>query len=150
MPSVLVETGFLTNKNEGKYLNSLKGQSEMSVAIADAIDRYFSNKNKEISSYEINSKNDKNKKDEYVFKIRIAVGSKLIPLKSYNFNGLNNLAFKKENGLYKYFYEKTSDYQTALKNLRVCKRKGYKDSFIVLFKNGFKYSLDKYLTEIEK
>ena len=31
MPSVLVETGFLTNKNEGKYLNSLKGQSEMSI-----------------------------------------------------------------------------------------------------------------------
>ena len=106
MPSVLVETGFLTNKNEGKYLNSLKGQSEMSVAIADAIDRYFSNKNKEISSYEINSKTDKNKEDEYVFKIRIAVGSKLIPLKSYNFNGLNNLAFKKENGLYKYFMKK--------------------------------------------
>ena len=150
MPSVLVETGFLTNKNEGKYLNSLKGQSEMSVAIADAIDRYFSNKNKEISRYEINSKSDKNKEDQYVFKIRIAVGSKLIPLKSYNFNGLNNLTFQKVNGLYKYFYEKTSDYQTALKNLRVARGKGYKDSFIVLFRNGFKYSLDKYLTEIEK
>tara|TARA_B100000242_G_C43050416_1_gene490752 strand:- start:586 stop:1668 length:1083 start_codon:yes stop_codon:yes gene_type:complete len=150
MPSVLVETGFLTNKNEGKYLNSLKGQSEMSVAIADAIDRYFSNKNKEISRYEINSKSDKNNEDQYVFKIRIALGSKLIPLKSYNFNGLNNLTYQKENGLYQYFYEKTSDYQTALKNLRVARGKGYKDSFIVLFKNGFKYSLDKYLTEIEK
>ena len=34
MPSVLVETGFLTNKNEGKYLNSLKGQSEMSIAVS--------------------------------------------------------------------------------------------------------------------
>ena len=94
MPSVLVETGFLTNKNEGKYLNSLKGQSEMSIAIADAIDRYFSNKNKEISKYEINSKSDINKEDQYVFKIRIGVGSKLIPLKSYNFNGLNNLTFQ--------------------------------------------------------
>lgn len=150
MPSVLVETGFLTNKNEGKYLNSLKGQSEMSFAIADAIDRYFSNKNKEISKYEINSKSDINKEDQYVFKIRIGVGSKLIPLKSYNFNGLNNLTFQKENGLYKYFYEKTSNYQTALKNLGVAKGKGYKDSFIVLFKNGLKYSLDKYLSEIEK
>lgn len=37
MPSVLVETGFLTNKNEGAYLNSKKGQSEMGKAIADAI-----------------------------------------------------------------------------------------------------------------
>lgn len=37
MPSVLVETGFLTNKNEGGYLNSSKGQAEMGKAIADAI-----------------------------------------------------------------------------------------------------------------
>jgi len=37
MPSVLIETGFLTNKNEGAYLNSKKGQSEMGRAIAEAI-----------------------------------------------------------------------------------------------------------------
>lgn len=40
MPSVLVETGFLTNKNEGAYLNSKKGQVEMGTAIADAILKY--------------------------------------------------------------------------------------------------------------
>ncbi len=37
MPSVLVETGFLTNRDEGKYLNSPKGQQEMGRAIASAI-----------------------------------------------------------------------------------------------------------------
>lgn len=37
MPSVLVETGFLTNKQEGAYLNSKKGQMEMGTAIADAV-----------------------------------------------------------------------------------------------------------------
>lgn len=42
MPSVLVETGFLTNKEEGKYLNSGKGQSEMGTAIAEAILKYKS------------------------------------------------------------------------------------------------------------
>ena len=40
MPSVLVETGFLTNKTEGTYLNSGKGQSEMGRAIADAVLTY--------------------------------------------------------------------------------------------------------------
>ncbi|MCG2461260.1 N-acetylmuramoyl-L-alanine amidase [Flavobacteriaceae bacterium F89] len=40
MPSVLVETGFLTNKQEGAYLNSKKGQTEMGTAIADAILEY--------------------------------------------------------------------------------------------------------------
>ncbi|SDL40622.1 N-acetylmuramoyl-L-alanine amidase family protein [Kriegella aquimaris] len=37
MPSVLVETGFLTNKKEGSYLNSKKGQAEIGEAISDAI-----------------------------------------------------------------------------------------------------------------
>ncbi|WP_339654803.1 N-acetylmuramoyl-L-alanine amidase [uncultured Maribacter sp.] len=40
MPSVLVETGFLTNKDEGAYLNSGKGQNEMGSAIAKAILHY--------------------------------------------------------------------------------------------------------------
>ncbi|MEO0527665.1 MAG: N-acetylmuramoyl-L-alanine amidase, partial [Bacteroidota bacterium] len=40
MPSVLVETGFLTNKSEGSYLNSKSGQSQMGKAIADAILSY--------------------------------------------------------------------------------------------------------------
>ncbi|GGW22127.1 N-acetylmuramoyl-L-alanine amidase family protein [Arenibacter certesii] len=40
MPSVLVETGFLTNKNEGAYLNSKRGKEEMAAAIADAILSY--------------------------------------------------------------------------------------------------------------
>ena len=42
MPSVLVELGFLTNKNEGQYLNSDKGQKEMASAIANAIKEYKS------------------------------------------------------------------------------------------------------------
>ncbi|MBT8282526.1 MAG: N-acetylmuramoyl-L-alanine amidase [Muriicola sp.] len=40
MPSVLIETGFLTNNNEGRYLNSSKGQAEMGKAIAQAIIKY--------------------------------------------------------------------------------------------------------------
>lgn len=40
MPSVLVEAGFLTNKNEGSYLNSKKGQEEMGKAIANAVLAY--------------------------------------------------------------------------------------------------------------
>lgn len=40
MPSVLVETGFLTNDDEGAYLNSRTGQSQMGTSIADAIIQY--------------------------------------------------------------------------------------------------------------
>ncbi len=40
MPSVLVETGFVTNKNEAKYLASEKGQEEIASAIYRAFKEY--------------------------------------------------------------------------------------------------------------
>ena len=40
MPSVLIETGFLTNKEEEEYLNSDKGQNEVVQNIIDALERY--------------------------------------------------------------------------------------------------------------
>jgi N-acetylmuramoyl-L-alanine amidase len=40
MPAVLIETGFITNKDEEDYLNSEKGQEEMSQAIATAVIKF--------------------------------------------------------------------------------------------------------------
>lgn len=40
MPSVLIETGFLTNKNDETYLRSALGQQEIANKIADAFDAY--------------------------------------------------------------------------------------------------------------
>jgi N-acetylmuramoyl-L-alanine amidase len=40
MPSVLIETGFLSNEDEEKYLNSDDGQNEVARNILDALKRY--------------------------------------------------------------------------------------------------------------
>ncbi len=40
MPSVLIEVGFLSNKEEEEYLNSDKGQDEVVQDIVDALKRY--------------------------------------------------------------------------------------------------------------
>ena len=40
MPSILVELGFISNKEEGEYLNSEEGKNEMATAIARAIREY--------------------------------------------------------------------------------------------------------------
>jgi N-acetylmuramoyl-L-alanine amidase len=40
MPSILIETGFLSNKTERVYLTSEEGQSELALAIAKSVDDY--------------------------------------------------------------------------------------------------------------
>ena len=144
MPSVLVETGFLTNKNEGKYLNSKKGQFEMSGTIADAIIKYkttITESFTELSS-EIIDENDSN--NTYL-KIQISSGSKFLPLKSYNFKGLDQLSYLKNGKNYKYFYQYTTDYKEAKKFLIEAKKSGFNDAVIVAFNNENRISIDDFL-----
>ena len=149
MPSVLIETGFLTNKKEGQFLNSIKGQSEMAQAIADAIDKYFSMLDRKIS--ENTSKiNNSNSKDIFEFKVRISTSSKIVALKSYNFKGLNRLSIRKNADLYKYYFSNSNNFKDAKKNLNKAISVGFNDAFIELFKNNKPYDINKYLSEIEK
>ena len=41
MPSVLVETGFLTNPEEEDYLNSKGGQQEIAICVTQAVKNYI-------------------------------------------------------------------------------------------------------------
>jgi N-acetylmuramoyl-L-alanine amidase len=41
MPSVLIETGYLTDKEEEDYLNSPEGQKEISLSIVEAVKTYI-------------------------------------------------------------------------------------------------------------
>ncbi|HET9824292.1 MAG TPA: N-acetylmuramoyl-L-alanine amidase, partial [Chitinophagaceae bacterium] len=41
MPSVLVETGFLTNREEEDYLNSKEGQAESARCVTQAVRNYI-------------------------------------------------------------------------------------------------------------
>ena len=82
MPSVLVETGFLTNKSEGSFLNSSKGQLNMSNAIAKAIINYKHLREasiQELVSYEVSQEIKPVKKSAYsniTFKVQIAASKK--------------------------------------------------------------------------
>ena len=144
MPSVLVELGFLTNKKEGAYLNSKKGQIEMSNTIADAIIKY---KNRILKGSTVLSNDivvDNTNFNNLSLKIQIASGSKFLPLKSYNFKGLSQLTFVKSGNNYKYFFENTDNYNTAKKHLIKAIKSGFNDAVIVAFNNGKKISLDEF------
>lgn len=148
MPSVLVELGFLTNKKEGKYLNSKKGQQAMAKSIASSILEYI--KQQKLNTVEVVNEIPKTipktvipvkAKEDVFFKIQIASSRKKIATKSYNFKGLKNVERVKIQKYYKYYYGKTSDYKNIQSLLKRVKKKGYRSAFIAAFKNGNKISV---------
>jgi N-acetylmuramoyl-L-alanine amidase len=142
MPSVLVELGYLTNKNEGRYLNSKKGQQQMGKAVSDAVKSYISHlKLNTIVDSDGHFEVDNNAVNNVEFKIQIASGKNNIPTKSYNFKGLKNVQRVKVGNYYKYYYGNTTNYKEVLKSFKTAKQKGYTSAFIVAFKNGDKISV---------
>jgi len=131
MPSVLIETGFITNPKEGSYLNSTKAQKDIAHNIFNAVNKYK-------TALGIIENNDVvyTPKNDVIYKVQIAASRRRLELKSYNFKGLKELSVKKEGRLYRYFYSLSYDYNEILKNKKTAIKKGYKKSFIVGFKNG--------------
>ncbi|OBX21461.1 MULTISPECIES: N-acetylmuramoyl-L-alanine amidase family protein [Bizionia] len=148
MPSVLIETGFLTYKPEGAYLNSGKGQHEMSMAIKEAILHYKNNLDSNVGdSFQPEKLNESIANaiktteipDIYegiTFKIQIAASSRNIVTKPYNFKGLDPISKTQIGNLYKYYFGNTSDYNMAKQYKDEADAKGYDGCFIVAFKNG--------------
>lgn len=167
MPRVLIEMGFVSNKEEGAFLNSESGQSKLAEAIANSILEY--KKEYFNSSSSVTDKNDsENKeddkpkeivvkkeetkvvstssnKDNIVFKVQISASSRNLETTPSNFKGLKNVSKEKGSVIYKYYYEEASSYAEAKKNLEEAKEKGFDSAFIVAFKNGEKINISEAL-----
>ena len=144
MPSVLVETGFITNKKEGAFLNSSQGQEKIAEAIATAVLEYKSNieTNEEVYTPElpvpiaqegVTTPQEDTLFPEITFKVQIAASKRKLESKAYNFNGLEDISRAKEGRLYKYYYGATSNYTAIQERLKQAKAKGYNSAYIVAF-----------------
>lgn len=147
MPSVLIETGFVTNVEEGKYLNSEKGQNEIAEAIANAILDYKREFFQENANNNIIVEETKENKttiqliNGVVFKVQISASSRKLDTKPSNFKKLSPISREQEGKLYKYFFSEETNYEVAKKRLEEAKSKGYDSAFIVAYKDGVKISL---------
>ena len=152
MPSVLVETGFLTNNSEGPYLDSNRGKEDMAKAITNAILEYSHTINLNTLEEAVASKPKVNSVEtvktesqvyrDVIFRIQLAAGSKKIDTKPYNFKGLQNIEREKEGSLYKYYYGETSDYLEIQRLHQEVVKNGYPTSYVVAFKNDQKITVN--------
>jgi N-acetylmuramoyl-L-alanine amidase len=141
MPSVLIELGFLSNKEEGEFLNSEEGQDQMALQIANAIveykKKYFgtgrifdrTNQNSKSTLPTDTASNDK----ESVYKVQLLASSKKIALTPSNFRGLSNITSTFDSEIYRYMYGETSSIETAKKMQLEAQVTGYPDAFVVAF-----------------
>lgn len=151
MPSVLIETGFITNTSEGEFLNSKSGQEKVSEAIFNAIISYKKHldENVAVEDKSIQNPNPVSPNQRIYegidFKVQIASGAKKLELKSYNFKGLKDVELMKIGSLYKYYFGRTSDYNEILKLRDQARLKGYDQAFVVAFNNGKSVSVSEIL-----
>jgi N-acetylmuramoyl-L-alanine amidase len=150
MPSVLVETGFLTNSKEGAYLNSKRGQTEISRAIAKAIMEYKSSLDGTLFTGLVmdtapdkisNTTTANSSAAATTFRIQIAASTKKMALKPYNFKGLTDVSRIKTGSLYRYYYGSFSSYISARKAISKLVKKGYKGAYIKAFEGNNEVSI---------
>ena len=171
MPRVLIETGFISNKEEGARLDSEEGQNDIAQAIAEAIVNYkkefygeSANEPKidkpvkrvvekpiEVKKVDTTKEVVVEKVNEVlnnkgiVFKVQLSASSKKIDLTPSNFKGLKNISSTTANGLYKYMYGATSSYEESKKLLQEAKSKGYETAYLIAFKDGKSISIQEAL-----
>ena len=127
MPSILIETGFITNPSEEIFLNSENGQNIIASAIYRAVKKY---------KYETEHQNEINTTNQDItFKIQLAFSSKKTDTKPENFNGIENVECVQDGRYYRYFTGDTKSYkEIAELQKKVCEK--IPDAYIIAVNNG--------------
>ena len=170
MPSVLVELGFISNKDEEKYLNNNDNQVKLATAIFNGIKEYkheldkksgnsvkseelktevtepveVTQPKKELEAKEEN-KGEISPNSEYEFFIQYLVSKNNYKADNAVFNGFAPTRIINENNLYKYLIG-PYDVNTVF-NKRNEITKKFPDAFIVAFKEGKKVSTPEAIQE---
>lgn len=163
MPSVLIETGFLSNPHEAHYLNSDQGQSYLASAIYRAV-RDYKNSVDSKSDYKLLAPEggktiatkpnesptlpQQEKTTEINFRLQLAATQNKIDPSAANFKGLTQVERVKIKSVYKYFYGETSSFE-AIQQMKGRVQKSFPDAFIVAFEGNEMIPLRKALRKIK-
>lgn len=157
MPSVLVELGFISNRNEERYLASKEGQKTLSEAIFKAFSNFkydydgklghikdkpidtshlsanTATSNTPVGSSQTQATSGNN--DGIVYKVQILTSDKKLSNNDKRLKGYKEISYYIEKGIYKYTYGATSDYR-KIQQMHKKAEKDFKGAFIIRMKDG--------------
>jgi len=133
-------------KQTNKITNHKKLPKKSEKGVVSKINKAKIKKhNPKIALKKLNKKIENKDKSTLIFKVQIASSPKKIATKPYNFKGAVGVGINKLGGLYKYYLGKSNNYET-IKRLKSKARKiGFKQAFIVVFKDGKQISIQEAL-----
>lgn len=141
MPSLLVETGFISNEQDAKFLLSPDGQDKIAYSIFQAFRDYKYQIEQQITIEDTVQISEPKLLDSGLkYSIQVLTSKKNIPLQSENFNGFTAL-FKKQDGIWNKYYIGSENSYVQIKELFPNVKRYYQDAFIVAFKDGNKISV---------
>lgn len=145
MPSVLIETGFITNAEEERYLSSKEGQDYIASAIFRAARDYIYDIDKKsgISTAGQQSSDSLNEQVEaktgssgdLSFMVQIATSAEKLIINADNFKGLPGIIEISAQDRYKYATGKFENYQDAVTH-RKSVESIFPDAFVIAVRNN--------------
>lgn len=173
MPSVLVETGFLTNSNEEIFLGNISGQTKMAEMMFLAFEKYRSQlggkdgelikenylesqtlQNTQVTEKLISEtttiKTIEKINSGLIFHVQIETSTQKLDSTNSIFYGLDVLEYFQDK-LYKYCSGNFPNNFQGAKNYRVeMVKKGFQNAFVVAFLDGERISIEKAIKLAEK
>jgi len=155
MPSVLIETGFLSNKKEELFLRDTANQTKMANSFFMAFKDYKSyyeggvvssdkdELNVEVvnhSEYGLSENNLNNEK--VIFKVQIETNSEKLSLEDVKFKGMPVWMYENK-GLYKYTIGAYYTFKSANELKKKVRKEGFEHAFVVAFHKKERISLEK-------
>ena len=146
MPSVLTETGFISNHTEEKYINSQKGQEEIALSLFKACREYISEISKKSISPSQSITDSKNSntdslrypsdyKGKTVFMVQVVTSAKKIEIKPSNFKDLNNIIQLNSGNKFRYATGLFTEYKKAMEYRKEVE-KIYSDAFVIAVRDN--------------
>ena len=175
MPSILVELGFISTPAEERYLNTESGTSSLANGIyrafltykreqeirlkgssqtvlpqdvAQDVQKAAEQEEKQPEKPKSSPSQKQNINERPVFKIQILISSTPLRANDKRLKGLQGVEYYKENGIYKYTYGASADYNKVLRTKRSITDK-FSDAFIIAFKNGQKVNVNDAIKEFK-